>query len=106
MFCCLIEKTLVFCFCLLVVVVGFLCVFVFVGLFLWLCFCFGLVFGVCLVVVVVVGYLGAAVADCSGCTRRKLEKWVHFFILNSRLLLSRFGRLFWQLRLNLLVRFL
>ena len=35
--------------------------------FLWLCLGFGLVFGVCLVVVVVVAYLGTAVTNCSGC---------------------------------------
>jgi hypothetical protein len=50
----------------LVVVVVFLCAFVFVGLCFWLCFGFRLVFGFCLVVVVVVAYLGVAVTNCSG----------------------------------------
>jgi hypothetical protein len=54
----------VFC---LVVVVGFLWNFIFAGLRFWLWLRFGLVFGVCLVVVVVVAYLGTTVTNCSGC---------------------------------------
>jgi hypothetical protein len=48
----------------LVVVVGFLCAFVFVGLFFWVGGCFGLVFGVCLVVVVDVAYRGTTITNC------------------------------------------
>jgi hypothetical protein len=40
---------------------------VFVGLRFWLWLRFGLFFGVCLVVVVVVAYLGTTVRNASGC---------------------------------------